>query len=87
MMKICPSIAVHWIAEGSPETKYMEKIYIFVYLIASYFQRCPLNGRQKFLLKYIQKNIGVYLIVTKITSFTSTNVKLRLRFDIHLTFH
>ena len=26
-------------------------------------------------------------ITLNITSFTSTNVKLRLRFDIHLTFH
>ena len=52
MMKICPSIAVHWIAEGSPETKYTK--YIFFLFNSIIFSALSLE-RQKFLLKYIQK--------------------------------
>ena len=36
-------------------------------------------------LQLIGTSLGPYQIMI-ITSFTSTNVKLRFRFDIHLTF-
>ena len=31
-------------------------------------------------------NLNFALYIVNLTSFTSTNVKLRLRFDVHLTF-
>ena len=39
-MKICPSTAVLWIDEGSPETKYMHKMYIF-FLIQKFLFLVP----------------------------------------------